>query len=848
MRPGPTSAAALSYALLLGGAARADLAGDARTVLERRCAACHGAAGTAKGGFDYVLDRGRLVARSQVVPGRAAESPLFRRVERGEMPPPGKGPLSAAEADLLRRWIGAGAPAAGAAPAAFVTDADIYRAVLADLQAMEPRRRRFARYLTLAHLANAGAGEADLRLHRQALSKLANSLSWHPRVTRPQPVDAGQTIFRLDLRDYRWEPRLWDRLAAASPYHAVEPGADGRALAALAGCERPVLRGDWFVAAASRPPFYHDFLGLPGTDRALERLLQVDVAAGLREDRAARAGFNGSGVARNNRLLERHDAPFGAYWRSYDFAGNSGRENLFEHPLGPSGVLTPDSGAFAHVGGEVIFSLPNGLQGYLLVDGQGRRLDKAPGEVVSDARRPDRLVENGLSCIGCHAGGLLPKDDQVRAHVLKETGAFSEADREAVRALYPPADRFRALLDEDAARFVRALERAGVTPGEPEPVLAVELRYEAVVDLPAAAAELGLRPDDFRDRLRRSPGLTRALGALLTRGGTVQRPLLEERFAELAQAVSPARVGPAGSAPPTAPFAGHRGAVHAAAFTPDGRTALSAGEDRCVCVWDAASGAERACWEGHADEVFAVAATPDGRRVLSGGRDRTLRLWDLDTGKELRRFAGHTDAVRCAAVAPDGRTALSGGDDRALRLWDLATGQELAAWAGHAGAVRAVAFSPDGRLALSGGADGTVLLWDVAAGRPRARWQGPARDVLAVAFSPDGRQALTGGADRAVRLWDVATGRELRRLSGHANTVVAVAFTPDGRRALSAASRYQTADRPVRVWDLASGKELAAAGDIGEGAVACAAFAPDGRAVLLGQPSGALRRAPLPEK
>src|SRR5205807_5347530 len=171
---------------------------------------------------------------------------------------------------------------------------------------------------------------------------------------------------------------------------------------------------------------YHDFLQLPGSDRALERLLQVDVPGDVRDDNAVRAGFNGSGVARNNRVLERHDAAHGAYWRSHDFSDNTGRQNVFERPLGPA----PGPRGFTPAGGEIIFHLPNGLQGYLLVDGDGRRVDKASSDIVSDPKRPDRLVENGLSCIGCHLNGILPKDDQVRAHVLKNPTAFPAEDRQ----------------------------------------------------------------------------------------------------------------------------------------------------------------------------------------------------------------------------------------------------------------------------------------------------------------------------------------------------------------------------------------------------------------------------------
>lgn len=98
-----------------------------------------------------------------------------------------------------------------------------------------------------------------------------------------------------------------------------------------------MVRGDWFVAAASRPPLYHQVLQLPETDRELEKLLQVDVDENLRTRKVWRAGFNGSGVSQNNRLIERHESDLtnGAYWKSYDFGGNDGRKNLFAHPLGP---------------------------------------------------------------------------------------------------------------------------------------------------------------------------------------------------------------------------------------------------------------------------------------------------------------------------------------------------------------------------------------------------------------------------------------------------------------------------------------------------------------------------------
>jgi hypothetical protein len=295
------------------------------------------------------------------------------------------------------------------------------------------------------------------------------------------------------------------------------------------GSRLPYVRGDWFVFAASRPPLYHDVLQLPLTDRELEKTLQIDVAENIRQERVARAGFNGSGVSRNNRLIERHESPFGAYWKSYDFGGNAQRKNLFAHPLGPD----DSDSSFQHDGGELIFNLPNGLQAYLLVDAAGNRIDKGPTEIVSDPKQADRHVVNGISCMSCHARGMIDKTDQVRAQVQKNADAFSKEEVDKVLALYLPRDAFGQLIKEDAERFKLAVESTGAPLSATEPVTALALRFEAEVDVKQAAAELGLTPSEFLARLEKDVQTARLFGALRVEGGTVQRELLVEEFSSL---------------------------------------------------------------------------------------------------------------------------------------------------------------------------------------------------------------------------------------------------------------------------------------------------------------------------
>jgi tetratricopeptide (TPR) repeat protein len=536
----PRRAAALWLLLstpALAGAAGPDkdaLASKAHAILKANCYRCHGQDGANEGGFNYVLDIRRLIERRKIVPGNPAKSRLLKRIFDPDdpMPPeqekvrPGKDDLA-----LLRRWVEAGAPVVSepVKAATRITPADVYRLIRADLAAVGARDRRFTRYLTLAHLRNAGLSEDELQSYRHALSKLVNSLSWGGRVVVPRAVDPARTVFRIDLRDYQWDERTWEAVLAENPYGVAHPSADARACGELTGCRQPCVRGDWFVAAAARPPLYHDILRLPGTEAELERLLRVDTREGVRQEKVARAGFNGSGVSRNNRLIERHEASGVVYWKSYDFAGNVGRQNLFAHPLGPG----DDDRSFRADGGEIIFTLPNGLQAFFLADGQGRRLDKGPVAIVSDPRRPDRAVQNGISCMSCHARGLIDKQDQVRGHVLKNPGGFAPGTRETVLGLHPPRERFAALVREDSRRFREAVAKTGAPLSQSEPVVALALRFEAEMDLPLAAAEAGVTPAELLQALERSPRLARQLGPLRVEGGTLQRQVFVSAFPEI---------------------------------------------------------------------------------------------------------------------------------------------------------------------------------------------------------------------------------------------------------------------------------------------------------------------------
>jgi len=84
---------------------------EVRAILKAHCWQCHGEAGEKKGGLDTRLARSLIRGGESgpaIVPGKHADSRLFKRVASGEMPPGAKR-LSARDVELLARWIDAGA-------------------------------------------------------------------------------------------------------------------------------------------------------------------------------------------------------------------------------------------------------------------------------------------------------------------------------------------------------------------------------------------------------------------------------------------------------------------------------------------------------------------------------------------------------------------------------------------------------------------------------------------------------------------------------------------------------------------------------------------------------------------
>jgi len=319
-------------------------------------------------------------------------------------------------------------------------------------------------------LADCPPGEREKL--RKSLRFLLPSLSPNQYLGDQLPTDLSETLLRLDLEGLG--PGWIKHWPEVQKLYAKEFRPDLSVLKKLP----LVVSGLWFHATipdSTRTDLQYKLLYNDKVPKTLDDFTKFWKVS---NERGYEFGFlEGDSLVKAPNADKERSVEFfpGAAWNdvsiTYDSKVVAGKtdqlENLLARPVkhDASEAIAGMVKHFVNEKGEQEFGR---LQAYLLANGEGKRAEKAPGDIVWDSEQTRGAeIINTLSCIYCHENGLRDfTSDRYRGYILSG-GRLSASKKEDAREIdryFAPLNKLVLRINEDYATALRLCN--GLTPAK----------------------------------------------------------------------------------------------------------------------------------------------------------------------------------------------------------------------------------------------------------------------------------------------------------------------------------------------------------------------------------------------
>ena len=230
----------------------------------------------------------------------------------------------------------------------------------------------------------------------------------------------------------------------------------------------------------------------------------------------------------------------------------------------------------------------------------------------------------------------------------------------------------------------------------------------------------------------------------------------------------------------------------------DGTVLYSAGLDGLICVWDVASGTQKATYNQHQLSIFGISLEPDGNRLVStSDQEGRLLIWDMASQQIIGTFRVGQGIPTGIRYSNDGKVLAASGFNGMLRLQQTDKADNLFL-AGLNGIAQNIAFLGTNRFAMITASD-TISLYTPESSTPQSI-QGLDGTPLSLAASRDGKY-LAVGTSTTIQIWRIDAMGTPFSLQTTLTNVQMAEFAPNG----NLLAVIGGGEKPgYEVWDVAS--------------------------------------------